>query len=72
MSAPVAFVVIGAAVVLPQKSGGERYLYRSDAEIPAAGYTEKGLRHAESVGLVRIIEGEQPKRRSSTPTPQAD
>ncbi len=50
------FVVEGAAVVLPTEPSGERYLYRSPAELPADGYTVAGLRHAESVGLIRIIE----------------
>ena len=54
------FVVTGAAVVLALKSGGERYLYRSNAEISAEGYTEKTLRHAESVGLVRLVADEEP------------
>ena len=50
------FVVEGAAVILPTEPSGERYLYRSPAELPADGYTDAGLQHAEAVGLIRIIE----------------
>lgn len=61
-------VVVGPAVVLPLDAGGEQYLYRSGAELPADGYTEAGLRHAVSVGLIRLVEpaGESPDAGRST------
>ncbi|PPF18272.1 hypothetical protein C5B92_07085 [Rathayibacter sp. AY1A4] len=43
-------VVLGAAVVLALKDGGERYLYRGD--VVGSGYTAASLKHVESIGLV--------------------
>ena len=42
--------VIGPVAVLPLKSGGERYVYRG---APVGDeFTEEGVKHAKSVGLV--------------------
>ncbi|GGH34197.1 hypothetical protein [Microbacterium album] len=42
--------VIGPVAVLPLKSGGERYVYRG---APVGDeFTEEGVKHAQSVGLV--------------------
>lgn len=43
--------VIGAAVVLRTKDGGERYLYRG-AVIPPGIFTDDSVKHAVSVGLI--------------------
>ena len=44
------YVVTGAAVVLPIEGGSERYLYRG--ALIGTGYTEDGIKHALSVGLI--------------------
>jgi hypothetical protein len=44
------YVVTGAAVVLPIEGGSERYLYRG--ALISTGYTEEGIKHALSVGLI--------------------
>lgn len=45
-----ALQVIGPVVVLPLKSGGERYVYRGT---PISDeFTAEGVKHAQSVGLV--------------------
>jgi hypothetical protein len=46
------FQVKAAAVVLPTLDGGERYLYRSAAILSDEGYSEAGLEHALSSGLI--------------------
>ena len=42
--------VIGPVAVLPLKSGGERYVYRGTPV--GKEFTEEGVKHAQSVGLV--------------------
>ncbi len=45
-----ALQVLGPLAVLPLKSGGERYVYRGT---PVGDeFTEEGVEHAQSVGLV--------------------
>lgn len=44
------YIVTGAAVVLPTSGGSERYLYRG--AVIADGYTESGIAHALSLGLI--------------------
>lgn len=46
----IQYVVTGAAVVLPIEGGSERYLYRG--ALISTGYTEAGIKHALSVGLI--------------------
>lgn len=48
--AACALQVIGPVAVLPLKAGGERYVYRG-API-TDDFTEEGVEHAKSVGLV--------------------
>lgn len=43
--------VIGGAVVLPTKDGSERYLY-TGAPVDEDAFTEAGIQHAVSVGLI--------------------
>ncbi|TDW31018.1 hypothetical protein [Cryobacterium psychrophilum] len=48
-----AYVVTGAAVVLPTEGGSERYLYRG---APVGdGFTAEGIKHAVSVGLIEKV-----------------
>ncbi len=47
--------VKGAAVVLRTADKREGYFYRG-AEIPADGFTDEGLKHAESLGLIEVVE----------------
>ena len=54
------FKVTGAAVALPTVGGGIRYLYRGAAVLPREGFTEKGLAHAKSVGLIEFVEVADP------------
>ena len=44
--------VIGPVAVLPLKSGGERYVYRGTSV--GDEFTEEGVKHAKSIGLVGI------------------
>ena len=43
--------VTGGAVVLPTKDGSERYLY-TGAPVDEDAFTEAGIQHAVSVGLI--------------------
>ena len=54
------FKVVGAAVALPTVGGGIQYLYRTHAVLPREGFTEAGLEHAKSVGLVELVEVADP------------
>lgn len=49
------YKVTAAAVVLPTKDGSERYLYRG-APILGEAFTEDGIKHAVSVGLITEVE----------------
>lgn len=46
-------VVLGTAVVLALKDGGERYLYRHATV--GDGYTDAAIEHAESIGLIGVV-----------------
>ncbi len=48
------YIVKGPAVVLPLKGGSERYLYKG-APV-GAGFTEEGIQHALSLGLIVKVE----------------
>ena len=50
VEAAQALYVIGPVAVLPLKSGGERYVYRGTPI--GEEFTDEGVKHAESVGLV--------------------
>ena len=54
------FKVTGAAVALPTVGGGIRYLYRSAAVLPRGGFTEAGIKHATSSGLIELVEVADP------------
>ena len=47
--------VTGGAVVLPTKDGSERYLY-TGAPVDEDAFTEEGIQHALSVGLIAETE----------------
>lgn len=45
------YVVTGPVVVLPTVDGSERYVYRH-APVDSGAFTQKGLDHALSIGLI--------------------
>jgi len=47
------YVVTGAVAVLPTEGGSERYLYRG-AHL-GEGYTDEGITHALSLGLIQKV-----------------
>lgn len=48
------YLVNGAAVVLPTADGSEKYLYRG--ALIGDGFTEAGIAHAISIGLIEEVE----------------
>lgn len=52
--------VIGAAVVLRVRGGGERYLYRG-SPVPENVYLAESVKHAVSVGLLAEVPDEKPE-----------